>query len=333
MRKEVILSAGSLQSPQLLEVSGVGNKDVLMGAGVERLVNHLPGVGENLQDHIRIQSSYQLHEGALSFDRLRFNTTFADEQLALYKAGNASSEYDYTASGYAFLTWPQVSAEIASNLNTLAAQSADPRSTVDKRKLAFFTDPVLNTQVPQLELIFSDGYTGVKGYPAANTSLFGEQFFTLIASIQHPFSRGSVHLTTNSVLDAPAIDPKYLSEPYDLAAAIATAKYLRKVASSPPLSDQWTSEYEPGPAITTDEQWEDFVRNTTLSIFHPIGTCAMLPRKDGGVVDTHMRVYGVKGLRVVDASIIPILVSGHIQTAVYGIAERAADIIIADNKK
>jgi len=117
-------------------------------------------------------------------------------------------------------------------------------------------------------------------------------------------------------------------------AAIAAIKHVRKIANTAPVSDVWVAEYEPGlaavPAADNDGQWRDFVLNTTLSIFHPIGTCAMLPRPQGGVVDARLKVYGTQNLRVVDASVMPILVSGHIQTAVHGIAERAADMMIGD---
>ena len=99
------------------------------------------------------------------------------------------------------------------------------------------------------------------------------------------------------------------------------------------MSDVWVSEYEPGlDKVNTDAEWRDFVLNTTLSIYHPVGTCSMLPRKDGGVVDSKVKVYGTTNLRVVDASIIPVLISAHLQTAVYGIAEMAAEIIISDAK-
>jgi choline dehydrogenase-like flavoprotein len=94
----------------------------------------------------------------------------------------------------------------------------------------------------------------------------------------------------------------------------------------------WDSEYEPGlDKVNTDAEWKDFVLNTTLTIYHPVGTCAMLPKKDGGVVDPKLVVYGTRNLRVVDASIMPVLISAHLQTAVYGIAEMAADIIIGNS--
>ncbi|KAF9871748.1 GMC oxidoreductase [Colletotrichum karsti] len=326
--KEVILSAGSIQSPGLLELSGIGQASVLSSAGVDQVID-LPGVGENLQDHLRIQSSYQLKPEYTSFDILRSNATFAAEQLALWNAGQVSL-YDYTGSGYTFTTWAQALGN-DSRMVSLAKEAAgeDP-SKVDQKKLEFMTDAT----IPQLEVIFSDGYTGVKGYPAAASPLFGKGFFTLIAAIMHPMSRGNIHINPADATGKPIINPNYFAHEHDLEAAIQAIKYCRKIATTEPMRSIWESEYEPGlDAVQTDAQWKEFALNTTLSIFHPVGTCSMLPKEDGGVVDSDLKVYGTFNLRVVDASIIPLLVSAHVQTAVYGIAEIAAERIIADAKQ
>ncbi|PMD45980.1 GMC oxidoreductase [Hyaloscypha variabilis F] len=323
--QEVILSAGSFQSPGLLELSGIGNKTVLAAAGIEQLIE-LPGVGENLQDHIRIQTSYQVKENYTSFDILRYNTTYATEQLQLWFEGKYSI-YDYTGSAYSFMTWKQAIGN-DSTLRALAqAAVGSSKHPADTKKLEWLSDPT----IPQLEVIMSDGYTGVKGYPAIGTALYGKGFFSLLAAVMHPLSRGTVHINSSDPLGKPIIDPNYLSNGYDLQAAIAAIKKCRQIATTPPLSDVWDSEYEPGlENVNTDAEWKDFVLNTTLTIYHPVGTCAMLPRMDGGVVDPKLKVYGTRNLRVVDASIIPVLISAHMQTAVYGIAEMAADIIIGN---
>ncbi|CAI0645559.1 unnamed protein product [Colletotrichum noveboracense] len=326
--KEVILSAGSIQSPGLLELSGIGQASVLNSSGIAQVID-LPGVGENLQDHLRIQSSYQLKPEYTSFDILRSNTTYAAEQLALWNAGEVSL-YDYTGSGYTFTTWAQALGN-DSQMVALAKEAAgeDP-SKVDAKKLEFMT----NSAIPQLEVIFSDGYTGVKGYPASTSPLFGKGFFTLIAAIMHPMSRGNIHINPADTTGKPIINPNYFAHEHDLEAAIQAIKYCRKIATTEPMASIWDSEYEPGlDVVQTDEQWKEFALNTTLSIFHPVGTCSMLPKEDGGVVDADLKVYGTSNLRVVDASVIPLLVSAHVQTAVYGIAEIAAERIIADAKQ
>ena len=322
-KKEVVLSAGSIQSPQLLELSGIGNSSVISAAGLEPLVE-LPGVGENLQDHIRVSTAYRLKDNYTSPDKLRLNATFAAEQLALYEQGDLSW-YDETSSGYVYMQWPDVGLN-QSYFAKLAEQSADPQNPVDQLKLDHLRD--LDKRVPQLEVLFSDGYLGNKGYPKQNTSLYGAQFFALIASLQHPFSRGSTHINSSDVMDKPVFDPHYLSTPYDRYAIGAAAQHLRKIASTPPLRYAWIDEYEPGlNVVSSEDDWQTYARLNFSTIWHPLGTCAMLPKTQGGVVDAELKVYGVDRLRVVDASVIPILVSGHIQTSVYGIAERAAAIV------
>ncbi|KAJ8112865.1 hypothetical protein OPT61_g4872 [Boeremia exigua] len=327
-RKEVVLSAGSFQTPGLLELSGIGNATLLKSLGIP-VVKNIPAVGENLSDHIRIQSSYQLKSSYPSFDVLK-NATRAAIELAAYNAGQVSL-YDYTASGYAYFPWDLVSNETATRFRTLVQGDTKLTSAVDKVKKSYFSPPQSFT-VPQLEVIFSDGYTGLKGYPAANSSLFGIGTFSLIGVVQHPLSKGSVHISSRNISDKPRINPNYLSHPYDLQAATNLAKFLRKLASTEPLRDVWTEEYEPGKAVETSEDWEKFALANTLSIYHPVGTAVLLPERDGGVVDSQLKVYGTKGLRVVDASVIPLLPSAHIQTLVYGIAERAAEMIVAEHK-
>ncbi|OSS54584.1 hypothetical protein B5807_00299 [Epicoccum nigrum] len=327
-RKEVILSAGSFQTPGLLELSGIGNETLLKRLGIP-VVKNLPSVGENLSDHIRIQGSYQLKPEYPSFDVLK-NTTRAAVELAAYNAGQVSL-YDYTASGYAYFPWSIVSNATAAEFRNLVQSDTTLTSAVDKIKKSYFSTPQSAT-VPQLEVIFSDGYTGLKGYPAANSSLFGIGTFSLIGVVQHPLSKGYVHISSRNISDKPTINPNYLSHPYDLQAATNLAKFMRKIASTKPLRDVWTEEYEPGQAVQTDKDWEKYALANTLSIYHPIGTAALLPEKDGGVVDSNLNVYGIQGLRVVDASIIPLLPSAHLQTLVYGIAEKAAEMIIKGHK-
>ncbi|KAK2791981.1 hypothetical protein FQN51_001954 [Onygenales sp. PD_10] len=342
-RKEVILSAGTIQSPGLLELSGIGQKAVLDAAGIEQLLD-LPGVGENLQDHVRIQSSYKLKDEFVSFDILKFNTTYASEQLALWNAGQRSM-YDYTASGYAFVNWTQAGTGSDKTYFTSLIQHAieNPTSSspFEPERSRIALDYLENHPhtIPQVEVIFSDGYTGVKGYPAPESPLYGSSFFTLLAALQHPLSLGSIHITSPTIDNPPQINPNYLAHDHDIEALIAIAKYLRKLASTEPLRSIWTSEYEPGLDMVgdgdgddpeTDEQWKTYVLQNALSIYHPMGTCAMLPREMYGVVDGRLRVYGTRGLRVVDASVVPNLVSGHPQTAVYGVAERAVGFIVEE---
>jgi len=323
--KEVILSSGSIGSPGLLELSGVGAAKVLKAAGIAQVID-LPGVGENYQDHIRLSNTYRLKDSnATTLDTFIYDGQGqqAKEQLQLWIEGK-TSWYDFTSVAYSFLDWAHVvdNATQADLLRT-ARSCAGKGSSVDAKKIEWLAS---NPSVPQIELIMEPNYVAASAYP-------GGKFLTLLSTVMHPMSRGSVHIDPASPRGKPIIDPKYMTHPYDVKALIEAAKYSRKVAQTQPMASLWQAEVDPGNAVQTDAQWIDYARKTMLSFFHPVGTCAMLPRNDGGVVDASLVVYGTSNLRVVDNSIMPVLISAHIQTAAYGIAEIAADIIINDSKK
>ncbi|CBX96236.1 hypothetical protein LEMA_P111550.1 [Plenodomus lingam JN3] len=178
------------------------------------------------------------------------NTTHAALELALYTAKQPSL-YDYTASGYAYLSWPLVSKSTAHSLQSLVKSGPRLSSPIDKLKASYLTHP----GVPNLEVIFSDGYTGRKGYPAPTSPLAGINTFSLIGVLQHPLSRGSVHINSPAPAAPPSINPNYLSHPYDRAAVTHIARFLRHVASTHPLRGVWASEYEPGSAVQTEAEW------------------------------------------------------------------------------
>jgi choline dehydrogenase-like flavoprotein len=326
-RNEVILSAGSIQSPGLLELSGIGQKSVLDAAGITQIID-LPGVGENLQDHPRISLVYQLTPNYTSFDELRLNATYASEQLALWFAGNLS-RYDYTGSGISLLNWKQAVGNDSELVSLARDAVGNSTNVVEQKKLTFITDD----SVAKTEIIFSDGNQGLKGYPAQGTPLYGQSFLTIIPVLMHHLSRGSVHITSSNITDHPTFNPNYLSTEYDLQAVVEMVKYSRRIAQTEPMASAFVSEYEPGlDAVSTEEELVNFAKSGILTVNHPACTCPMLPKKDGGVVDPRLRVWGTTNLRVVDASIIPVLIASHIQTAVYGIAERAAEMIVEDCK-
>lgn len=320
-KKEVILSTGSIGSPMLLELSGVGQSKVLKAAGIDTLLE-LPGVGENYQDHIRVGTAFKLKSNYSSFDPFIYDPTseFVAEQMQLW-LDNEVSWLDYTSSAYSFVNWGRILDKKAeSKLLSLAKQGAKKGNVVDETKLKWLSDK----KIPQLELIMEANYVGVEQYP-------GGPILTLLASVMHPMSRGSTHISSTDPQNSkPVIDVNYFGNPYDRQAMLEGARYTRKIANTEPMKSVWTSEYEPGTDVDTEEEWEEFVKKATLTFYHPVGTCAMLPKKDGGVVDSDLKVYGTQGLRIVDASIMSVLISGHIQTAVYGIAEIAAKMIADD---
>ncbi|KXH66976.1 GMC oxidoreductase [Colletotrichum salicis] len=318
--KEVILSAGSIQSPGLLELSGIGQTAVIEAAGVEPLID-LPGVGENYQDHIRTSNVYRLKDEFDSFDALIFDSNGANATAELQKwIDGEVSLYDYTTAAYGFLHWGQIDSQAQAEIIALAeAEFGNSIYPIDKKKLEFLKD----NSVPDYELIFDANYVGAAGYPGSG------KFITIFSTVMHAFSRGNVHIDPANPTGKPIIDPKFLSNEHDIKAAVEGAKFARKIAEAGPLKAVWDVETEPGPDVLTDDQFREFAINTVTSFYHPVGTCSLLPKAEGGVVDADLRVYGTQNLRVVDNSIVPIIVSGHIQTAAYGVAEVAAAKIIA----
>ena len=158
-------------------------------------------------------------------------------------------------------------------------------------------------------------------------------YFTFFSVLEHPFSRGSVHITSSSALEYPAIDPNYLAHPLDLSVISEGALHIQQIARTQPLASHLKdggTVYQPGFYELNESNVEDFVRANAGTEYHPIGTCAMLPRNAGGVVDERLKVYETENLRVVDASIFPLQIRGNMQTSVYAVAERAADFIKED---
>ncbi|KAK6440690.1 hypothetical protein LTR95_003076 [Oleoguttula sp. CCFEE 5521] len=159
-------------------------------------------------------------------------------------------------------------------------------------------------------------------------------YFTILGVLEHPFSRGTVHITSSSPAVHPDIDPHYLEHPADIAILSKIALHVQNaLAVTPPLSDHLVGNgtvLQPVYRHLTEENVASEIRRLMQSEYHPVGTCAMLPKRSGGVVDERFRVHGVRGLRVVDASVIPMLPRGNLQTLVYALAERAADFIKAN---
>jgi choline dehydrogenase len=164
------------------------------------------------------------------------------------------------------------------------------------------------------------------------TNLTGN-FFTILGVLEHPFSRGSTHIKSTNASVYPLIDPRYLSHPFDLQVLSKIALHLQNVTQTLPLSNYLRDNgtvYQPGYLKLDANNVGDWVKTSLQSEYHPAGTCAMLPRKKGGVVDERFRVHGVRSLRVVDASVFPLLPRANLQTLVYAIAERAAEWIRVD---
>lgn len=302
-RKEVILSAGALVSPLLLELSGVGNPSVLSKYGIDTVVN-LPTVGENLQD--------QTTNG--------FQYTLSNEFNATYDGGASPCATYPSASSVFGSNMTTVAADIKSKLQLYAEQTAVANGNVTSPAdlLEFFElqyELLYERQIPFAEfLIFVS--SGV--WNAAMWSI-------------RPFSRGSVHIGSGSSTDGAVINPNYFLLDVDLTQLVGAANFLREVFSTAPFSSNAGAETTPSfdivPVGADEDGWKSWIYETYRSNWHYVGTAAMMPREKGGVVDSELRVYGTSNVRVVDASVLPFQLSGHPMSTLYAVAERAADLI------
>ncbi|KAI5481547.1 choline dehydrogenase [Pseudohyphozyma bogoriensis] len=334
---EVILSAGVIGTPQLLLVSGVGPKAQLEALDIDVVVD-LPGVGMQLVDHLSGQLAFNATTTVdYTGDMIENDPTFAAEQKALFLAGNATSLYNSPNDAIAYINADilmgstaaaeYIAAVKANQSATVAAYSAySTDSTVLAGYNATYTselNDILPTNVGQAEIIFDN--TGTYGGYGNGTKTVVIQ-----AAIQHPLSRGSVTINSTSTFDAPLIDPGYLNHPADIIILREAFKWARTLSQTAPLSEILTTELSPGSAVSTDAEWEDWIRTAVSTEYHPSGSCSMLPLDNGGCVDTHNRVYGTNNLRVIDSSIVPFSFAAHMTAPLYGIAELSYAILAND---
>ncbi len=285
-RREVLLCAGAINSPQLLELSGVGNGALLQRHGIV-VVHDLPGVGESLQDHLQVRAVFRCTQ----------KITLNDDMASPWRRLGIGLRY--------------------------LLQRRGPLTVSAGYAGAFLrTEPSLTRPDVQVHFItFSTTNMGDALHPHSG--------FTASICQLRPQSRGSVHIRSADPADAPAIDPNYFSAETDRRATVAGLQTVRHIVHSEPLSAFVAEEVEPGSALQSFDEVLGYCRQHGASIYHP--TCSARMGKDpGAVVDARLRVHGVTGLRVVDGSVMPSLVSGNSNAAIIAIGEKAADLILQD---
>jgi len=277
---------------------------------------YLPGVGENHQEHIFSSLQFELQPGHLTFDAVRNNATFAAEQIALYNktGGGIFGAADATLAFFPLSSFLNQSS--ISSLNQLfdsVAQQASP-TELSKLQYPIQRDWVDTNSVPHIEIIL---WTKGVANLAANQS-----YVTLLTGLQHPTSRGTVHINSTDPLAAPVIDPRFLSNDFDSNSLLEAVKFAQRITRSSPLAGDIVNG-----TTSSDSELLNQIRENCSPGGHPIGTAAMAPRENGGVVDSKLKVYGTKNLRIVDASVVPLHFAAHLQSTVYAIAEKAAEMI------
>ncbi|MEQ8484381.1 MAG: GMC family oxidoreductase N-terminal domain-containing protein [Pseudomonadales bacterium] len=285
-RREVLLAAGTIGSPQILELSGVGAGDRLSALGIAP-THELPGVGENLQDHLQVRTIY------------RVSNTITLNRRAGSLLGKAFMGLEYLLLRRGPLTMPP------SQLGAFAR--SDPGQ------------PSANIEWHVQPLSLDAFGQPLHPYDAITPSVCNLR----------PSSRGHVHVRSPNPDDAPAIAPNYLATGDDCQVAVAGLRFTRRIMAAAALAPYRPEELKPGPAVTTDEALLHAARDLGTTIFHPVGTCRM-GRDGGAVVDDRLRVHGIAGLRVIDASIMPTITSGNTNAPTVMIAEKGAEFVLGD---
>ena len=289
-RREVILAGGAINSPQLLQLSGIGPGELLRDHGIE-VIADLPGVGENLQDHYVMAVTYRLKAGTISVNELTKGPRFIGEVL----------KYAFQRKGLLTLSAAHVAAFCKS------------RPDLAGPDIQFHILPASQN----LEKAMTEGKMELDGAPG----------LTIAPCQLRPESRGTIRIKSADPTVYPAIAPNYLSDPLDQEVAVAGLKWGRKIAAQPALAPYIDHEMLPGPDFSNDEALLGYARMAGSTIYHPVGTCQM-GSGPMAVVDAQLRVRGVEGLRVVDASVMPRLVSGNTNAPTIMIAEKAADMVL-----
>ncbi|KAH8798331.1 hypothetical protein F5884DRAFT_742955 [Xylogone sp. PMI_703] len=314
VNREVVLSAGAIHTPQILQLSGIGNKTRLAGLGIDAVID-LPGVGANLQDHMKVALANNITID-LQLSSITSNATFAAEQLEIYE-NDGTGPYSAGTVYFAFLPLRNITTSWRAIFSAAIAQYADlysshlPSDTVQAGYLEQHILQTLGLLMPQfvmLEVIENNGVISV--------------------ILEHPFSRGSVHIQSTDPLQPPIIDAGILTNPLDVQIFVEAFRYARTIANTEAMQALHPIETSPGATTQTDKDIENYVRKTISSVFHAAGTAAMLPRSKGGVVDNRAMVYGMTNLRVMDASTIPMLPGTHLQSTIYAMALKLADMIL-----
>ena len=285
VRAEVILCAGAVGSPQILQLSGVGPADLLQAHGIE-VVHALPGVGENLQDHLQIRAVYACRTPTLNDEvnhplrKLRIGIEYLLRRTGPMSMG-ASQVYVFTR-----------------------------------------TRPELET--PDIQFHFQPLSADRPGH-----GLHRYSAFTASVTQLRPESRGTIRIRSPDPRAYPAIRPNYLSTPLDRDSAVAGLRVARAIAGTRAMQPYVAGELLPGPEVQTDEDLLEAARRIAQTIYHPAGTCRM-GSDSAAVVDARLRVHGLEGLRVVDASIMPTITSGNTNAPAIMIGEKASDLIRED---
>ncbi|KAI0145239.1 glucose-methanol-choline oxidoreductase-like protein [Xylariaceae sp. FL1272] len=331
-RKEVILCAGALRTPSILELSGIGDPDLLSALSIPLVVANR-FVGENLQDHPMSGLSFEVEDDVETIDDLQRQDPAAIkicmDQYTESKSGPLAAGAIFS---YAFLGLKRSGIEYD-------AQDGDSQDThpIKEAQMKYFHQ-ILEDPGESTAWFFTYAAQGNFG-SSSGSSLMQSGFlpgnyYSVAICLAQPLSRGCVHIRSANPFDPVRVDPRYFAHPMDLEVFARHMTYISTIVETAPLSNLLKANGRRNaiaPADISDVQsMKEYLRKATLSSWHPTSTCAMLPLDKGGVVNERLVVHGTSNLRVVDASVFPLTTRGNPMATVYAVAEMAADIIKKD---
>ncbi|RHZ53908.1 GMC family oxidoreductase [Aspergillus thermomutatus] len=343
-RKEVILSSGAFNSPKILELSGIGSRSLLDKHKIPVVVDN-PNVGENLQDHVLAGISFEVQDFINTKDDLMrrvpevMGAAMNDYKTRQFGPFTVGGNYSSALLPIPEFSTPDTGASELSSVLDMIPNSVNPAHPFSADLAAFIRSLLSNPDEATGGYFTYPAQSDFKGSGTGEEVIrtkFPENYITIAISLLHPLSCGSSHIASADPKDSPTIDPRFLTNPLDVELLARHTRYIEAIAASQPLASMLKPGGKRTPGIPDDfrkvplDEVKDYVKSAAKSTFHPTSTCAMMPREKGGVVDSRLRVWGVKGLRVVDASVIPIVTRGNPQSSVYAIAERAADFVKED---
>jgi len=315
VKREAILAGGALGSPKVLMLSGVGPKDVLNKASVNVKVE-LPGVGQRLQDHLTapvvwqtpLETAGNIHDSGSDFSKSAPFLSFINDAVAF---ANISLLFPAANSSAVFQKEIQTALDNSTLVNSLVPSQDDSVKAGYKKIYQVAAGNFWNNGVAQLEMLMS---------------VISPGQVSIQSAMQHPYSIGRAWINSTNPFDPIVIDPQYYSHPADIVIMRQGIKLVRQVGIA--YGTAFGQEISPGPGVQTDDDIDAWlVREGANTQYHPTGTCTMLPKDEGGVVDKDLRVYGLANVRVVDASVFPFEFAAHLASTTYGVAEQAADLI------
>lgn len=337
-RTEVILAAGALQSPQVLELSGIGARKLLEKHNIPVEIDN-PHVGEHLQDHAIVCQSFEVNEGVPSGDVLR-DPKVLGALVELYSKNGGAGPLGQSTISVAYVPLTDENGVLSVDARAeLLASHGSYNGSLSQKEVELLQAMLRQSDEPAVQYLLFPFQINVTEQPSAVLDVITpqrpENYITIMTILNHPFSRGSVHITSKDVDVRPEWEPNYMSHPLDIEILARNVQFVEKIVATEPLKKVFKPEGLRNPNIVGDslERAKEIVRQAQISVFHVSGSCSMRPKDQGGVVDERLIVYGTRNIRVVDASVFPLEPLGNIQSTVYAVAEKAADLIKEDHSQ